>query len=350
MTKNPKIEFYKIHLNPTPSNEDVTFKDVFKKIYLNQNPSFDKNQINEVSDDDLKINFYKYFFNQIDTKFNNDKHKKKAFYAKSELLDGVPNTPINLSIGDSIIEGLVRGGYYDTGKNLGDIQKPEDDTEELDKNNILLDDFYFSLYTPLDKSLGILILHSYTRDQIADIFLLFIRKLFKVLEFTYNAKSQEFMPREIQDEFKERSIVQKFKFANRVLVNEMEEGVIMNEEFSISIEINSLGGKINLKNLPKWRKKLGEAILGIPSNPERELSTFNKQLGYLKSSNVRSNPTKFELNGENIKLNATIFLENYVRLKENGIPYWEDLKVFAKNTLNNRIKPEVYPEDYLNED
>ena len=34
MTKNPKIEFFKVNLYPTPSHSDVTFRDVFINIFL----------------------------------------------------------------------------------------------------------------------------------------------------------------------------------------------------------------------------------------------------------------------------------------------------------------------------
>lgn len=347
MSRNPKIEFFKVHLQPTPATDDVTFKSIFKKIYKSQNLAC---EIDEISDDDLQNNFFAYFFNKVDTRFNNDERKRKAFYAKPDLVAGQPVTPIRISIPNSTIDGIIKGGFYDTGKDLGDITRPKDETESLDVNNILLDNFYFSLYTPLNKDIGILAVHSYTRDQIADVFKPFVERLFKIPEYTYKAHAAKFMPLEMQEAFKQNSIVKKFQFTNRELVNQMEDGVLLNGEFTVNIQITSLGNQINLNNLPVWKQKIGESILGLANRPERSLDTFNNQYGYVHSPDGRTSDTRFTLDAENVEITATLFLENYIMLEENGTPDWDELRVFTANTINNIIKPEVYPEDYLNED
>ncbi len=349
MSKNPKVEFYKIILHPTPStSNDITFKDVYQKIYLNLKP--EEENIESISNNDLKRNFNQHFFNSIDNKFQRDSRKRKAFYSKSIKIDGSITNPIKFSLASSTISGLIKGGDYDTGKDLGDIGKPEDDTEPLDESNILLDNFYFSLYTPLNKNIAILAIHSYTKDQIADVFTPFISKLFRIPGFTYNAMLESFMPKEMQENFKKTSIVKQLNYSNRVIVNDIEDGVIMNEEFSIKIEINSLGEQINLKNLPLWKKKIGESILGLPNRPEKSLGSFNKQTGYLKSKGGVTTPASFQLDKNDIDIKPTIFLKNYIRVEENGIPDWPQLESFINKTLEEIVKPEVYPEDNLNED
>lgn len=347
MSKNPKIEFFKIHLEPTPSNEDVTFKSIFKKIYESAHPEDD---VETVNDDDLQSFFFSHFFKKIDTKFNDDKRKRKAFYAKPEVVDGTPVTPIKISIPNSTIDGIIKGGIYDTGKDLGDIARPQDDTETLDENNILLDSFYFSLYTPLSKDIGILAIQSYTRDLIADVFVPFVERLFKIPEFTYKAVATKFMPLEMQKAFKQNSIVKKFQFSNREIVNQMENGVLLDGEFTVNIQITSLGNQINLNNLPLWKQKIGESVLGLANKPQRSLDTFNNQYGYVHSPDGKTSDTRFTLDAGEVDITATLFLENYITIEENGTPDWDELRIFTTKTINDTIKPEVYPEDYLNED
>jgi len=346
MSKNPKIEFFKIHLEPTPNNHNITFKSVFQKIYVSDHPDC---IIADVNNEALQQNFFRYFFKKIDTVFNNDEKKRKAFYAKSDLIDGQIVTPINISVENSTIDGIIKGGIYDTGKDLGDMANPQDDTESLNENKILLDNFYFSLYTPLNKDIGILALHSYTRDQVADVFKPFIERLFKISQYSYKAVATLFMPIEMQEAFKQNSIIKKFQFSNRVIVNDMEDGVLLNGEFTVQIQITSLGNQINLNNLPYWKRKFGESVLGLPNKPERSLGTFNNQFGYVHSPGGKKNDTRFILNAENIEITATLFLENYITIEENGTPNWEELKIFTTQTINEIIKPEVYPEDYINE-
>lgn len=346
MPQNPKIEFYKIHLKST-KEDHLTFREIFEHIYKSGNEDVD---INDVTDEDLLNEFYQYFFNTIDEKFMNDERRKKAFYSKSEEVNGQPMNPISLNSAHHLIHGLIKGGPYDTGKDLGAINNPENETETLDKDKILLDTFYFLLHTPLDKDTGILVLQSYTKDYIADIFRPFIAKLFKLKGFSFKAIVSEFMPKKMQDSFKEHCVIKSLKFSNRMVVNDMQDGVLLDGEFTFDVIIKSRNNQVNLDNLPLWKRKLGNAILGIPNKPERKLDTFNKKKGYLQSTDKKSTPTPFILDSEELDIKATIYLQNYINLEENGIPKWEELKSFALTVLNDFIKPEVFPEDYLHED
>ena len=350
MSKNPKIEFFKIELNPTSSDEDVTFKSLFKKIYCNLNPESD--DVDRKTDDELKKSFYEYFFSKIDTTYNNDERRKKAFYSKPDIIDGESITPINLSIAQSKIDGIIKGGHYGTGKDIGNVANPEEETEVLSNEKILLDDFYFSLYTPLDKKMGVLILQSYTRDQIADIFRPFIIKMFKVSSYTYNAKIKSFMPEEMQNAFKENSIVKNFNFSRRLLINNLDEDAARSGEFSVSIKITSLDNNINLNNLPKWRRAIGQTALGLPNIPDDILlEDFNNRNAVIRPNGGRTNGGSFNLYSESPDIKATIFLEDYIRVEvDSGKPDWGQLRIFAQETLDEMVKPEIYPEDYLNED
>ncbi len=346
MSKNPKIEFYTIHLQSSKS-EDLTFRNVFSSIY-------NEKRIRKIETDDIEVNnlfteFFKYFFSKMEKGTVKNDKKRKAFKSDKKSATSTNNS-IVLKSESSFIHGRIKGGEYDTGKFLDDIDNPDSTSEKLAKNKLITDDFYFLLYTPLNKDIGILILQSYTKDNISDIFKPFVENLFKVKGLSLKATSKLFMPLTMQEELKNNCFVDKFVFQNRYVVSDIEEQTFQQGEFTIKIEIKAHDKVLNLKNLPWWKRKLAETIIKLPKNDERELNSFNKKTGYLVSNDLKSTPSKFSLDTESIKVNATILLSNFIDTEENGVPKWDQLEVFAMKTLTEDVKPEVYPEDYKSED
>ena len=197
--------------------------------------------------------------------------------------------------------------------------------------------------------MGILLLQSYTKDNVSDIFKPFVENLFKAKKITLKATSTLFMPENMQEEFKNSSIVESFVYKNHFVINDIHEATLQTGDFTITVEIKANNKSVTLNNLPAWRRKLGETILGISNTDNRSLQTFNTKRGYIKSNVGKNNPTKFSLDANNIEIRATIYLTNFITLEENGIPVWEELHDFCIDTLENDVKPEIYPEDYLNE-
>ncbi len=345
MAKNPKIEFYKIRL--TPINEDsLTFRDLNCHIYK----SFDNRELPEnINDGQLMADFFRHFFFKIDGGAIVNESKRKAFKAKYSRENLEENT-IHLMSERNIIYGVIKGGEFDTGKTLGVVDNPNAEERRLNRNQLITDDFYFLLYTPLDKNVGVLILQSYTRDNVTDIFKPFIENLFKLRGISNKATASIFMPEAIQNRFKRNSIVKKFVYSNRFLVNEMHEQTMQAGDFTINVEIKSHGDQINLNNLPWWKRVLGESLLRVTSQEQRQLETFNLQKGYIKANVGEGTPTKFSLNEEEIEIKPTIYLSNHINLEDNGVPLFDELHEFSLQTLVNEVMRDIYPEDFLNED
>jgi hypothetical protein len=346
MSKNPKIEFYKIHLHPSKS-DDITFRDIYSSIYNDKRKR--KIDSDVIVGKNLFSAFFKYFFLKMEKGTVKNDKKRKAFKTDKKS-DVSTNNSIVLKSENSFVHGRIKGGEYDTGKFLDDIENPDSASEKLAKNKLITDDFYFLLYTPLNKGIGILILQSYTKDNISDVFRPFIENLFKISGLSLKATTSVFMPLTMQEELKKNCFVEKFVFQNRYIVSDIEEQTLQQGEFTIKIEIKAHDKVMNLKNLPWWKRKLTETIIKIPKNEERELSTFNKQNGYLVGNNFISNPSRFSLDVDNITVKATILLENFIDTEENGVPKWNQLEDFALKALEEDVKPEVYPEDYTSED
>lgn len=345
MAKNPKIEFYKINLSPSEEDQDITFKDILLKKELLQRIEAGENPL--PIDDNLIMPFLlSTFISEIDGVAIRNESKRKAFYAKHSGEEEVNRSIIPL-FERNIIYGKIKGGNFDTGKYLDEIDNPGDETESLGLTKLLSDDFYFLLYTPLHKKRGILILQTYTQDSIADIFRPFIESLFKVRGIANKATSSLFMPQEMQDQFKEQSIIKKFEYKNEYVIPAITEEGLAESDFTISISISSHGNQINLANFPAWKRVLGKTLFNLPSTEQREIETFNTRRGYIKGGFDKANPTKFSLDNENIEIKATIYLDNFINLEDNGTPIWQELHDFAITTLLNDVIPEMYPEDNI---
>lgn len=344
MARNPKIEFFKINLNSVKADKEVTFREVFSEVYNTGR----KNAKENIEEDLLMKTFLQHIFNKISGKFEINNQKKKAFYVKKSKSS--INEDVKIDSKKFIVHGLVKGGLYDTGKEEGNLNDPLGDNKKLNKATILLDNFYFLLYTPMDKSTGVLILQNYTSDQIADIFLPFVKSLFKVSKFTYNATLSEFMPLEMQKDFKEISTIKKFVFSNQYLISDLDEDVKSTGNFTVKLVVSSSDKTVNLNNLSFWRKIMKKIKFEVPGNEARYVESFNNQVAYIKDETSKSNPTRFTLDDDLLKIKATIYLENYIGLEENRIPKWKELEKFAIETLKDTVIPEVYPEDFIDED
>jgi hypothetical protein len=292
------------------------------------------------------VDFFRHFFFKIDTGVVKNEAKRKAFKAKY-YGDNAENNNASLMSENNIIHGVIKGGEYDTGKYLGEINDPDADEQRLEATKLITDDFYFLLYTPLNNSIGILVLQTYTRDNINDIFKPFIEKLFKVTGITNKATASIFMPKIIQERFKNNSIVKKFVYSNRFVVNAMDQQTMQTGSFTVRVEITSHGDQVNMNNLPWWKRILGRSNINISEENNMQLEAFANQNGYLQPQVAQSTPTMFELDDNDFEITPTIFLKNNINLEENGIPLFDELHDFVLDTLYTTVIPEVYPEDNL---
>ncbi len=345
MAKNPKIEFYKIILSPSREERNITFKDVLLKKELLQRDVDLENTL-PIADNQIMPFLLESFIANIDGVAQINEPKRKAFYIKQSGEELI-NRSITPLFERNIIHGKIKGGSFDTGKYLDEINNPGDGTEALGLTKLLSDDFYFLLYTPLNKRRGILIVQTYTQDSIVDVFKPFIERLFKVNGISNKAVSSIFMPVVMQNQFKEQSVVKKFEYKNEYILPAIAEEGIAENEFTINVTISSHGNQINLANLPVWKRVLGRTLFNLPETEERQIDTFNARHAYIQGGFDNVNPTRFSLDTDNIEIKPTIYLNNFIHVEANGTPDWDELHNFALETLTDIVIPEVYPENYL---
>ena len=208
MAHNPKLEVYKIRLKPT-TDKVVTFRDFFKQKLSNIT----------IGDSDLFIDYFNNFISEIDNAdFFKDKKNQKAFtaYDTKTRNENPLNDTIRIHSQSQIIEGVVEGGRYGQSRSMANMDNKME-KEKVKTDNIILDKFYFLIYSPLNSNTGIFMLQSYSEDSIKDVFTTFLKPFFSTDGF-YNLCIEAYTPQQYIDEFKKGAALKGISFTKNLLI------------------------------------------------------------------------------------------------------------------------------------
>lgn len=329
MANNPKLEVYQVWLKPY-KDEDKTFRDFFIETNSSENSEEDENSV-------IFQDFFKDLIKKIDTDdFINYTKKKKAFAAyDTKLIEGSTPT-IKMGSTKNLIEGVIEGGRYGQSRNKASM-KNKSEKEGIKEADIILDKFYFCLYTPMDSDLGILFLQCYSTDTISDIFTDFIRYHFNKQGVYRKAKVEKFVPRRLIEEFTDHSNIKKFTYTSRFVFDQLFSQSIgeIEEEFTIKIEATPKDG-LPKESLGQWIDAIGKKMFG-----NRRLAEFNKGKVYLKNEQTKKE-TPFDISSD-FEIKPVIYLEGRIDIGEDGIPNFEQLSDYCMKLLDEEVIPEMYP-------
>lgn len=328
MANNPKLEVYQVWLKPH-KDEDKTFRDFFIETNSSGNTIEDENSV-------IFLDYFSDFIRKVDTDdFIANTKKKKAFTAYDTRPAGEFEPTIKIKSTRTIIEGTIEGGRYGQKRNKSSVGN-KSEKEDINEADIILDRFYFCLYTPLNSDLGILFIQSYSADTISDIFTDFIRSFFFMQGLYSKAKVEKFVPKKIADEFRNHSQIKKFAFSSRFVFDQMTNAPIgvEEEEFIIKVEAVSKNG-LPKESLGNWINSIGSKVFS-----SRQLSQFNRGKVYLRNSESKKE-SPFDIDSD-LDIKPIIYLEGRIDIKADGLPNFEQLSEFCIDLLDNEIIPEMY--------
>lgn len=328
MAHNPKLEVYQVWLKPQ-RDVDKTYRDFFVETNSSGNTNDDDNSV-------IFLDYFSDFIRKVDTDdFIANSKKKKAFTAYDTRPAGEYEPTIKIKSNRTIIEGTIEGGRYGQKRNKSSVGN-KSEKEDINEADIILDKFYFNLYTPFDSDLGILFVQSYTADTISDIFTDFISSFFSKQGLYRKAKVEKFVPKRIADEFRNHSQIKKFAFSSRFVFDQMtnEPIGVEEEEFIIRVEAVSKNG-LPKESLGNWINSIGSKVFS-----SRELAQFNKGKVYLKNTETNKE-SPFDI-ASDLDIKPVIYLEGRIDVEEDGHPNFEQLSDYCVNLLDNEIIPEMY--------
>jgi len=335
MAHNPKLEVYQIWLKPNNETEK-TFRDFFIETNSSENDESDENSV-------IFLDFFSDFINKIDTDdFIVNSRTKKAFTAYDARPAGEFETTIKIDSNKTIIYGTIEGGQYGQRRNKSDMSN-KSTKDRIGEGDIIMDKFYFCLYTPFDSDLGILFIQCYSTDTISGVFTEFIRDLFSQRGSYKKAQVEKFVPRRIADEFRDASTIKKFSFSSRFLIENIgnEPIGINNEEFIIKVEAISKNG-LPKRSLGRWIDTIGSKVFN-----SKPLSEFVNGKVYLRNNETkRDSPFAID---SNFDIKPVIYLEGRVTIEPDGLPNFTELNQYCLNLLDTEIIPEMYNTDEIQE-
>lgn len=335
MAHNPILNAYRLRLKPTKDGDKIKFSDLMARL-SNADEKDDGAQ--------LFMDFFGKFLDKLRAdEFVQNPKKQKAFTGYNLTQAEGRDANIMPDWEKHVIEGVVDGGRYGQARSIAKLEKKKEKSP-VDISQIITDQYYFYLYTPLDSDLAVLILQSYTEDSIADVFLPFVMSTMKVEKFTFLPESESVMPNSVVEKYKENSKIKSYKYTRRVPSNTLygEHVEDDHDEITIKIEITSKNGKpISSKEF--WRKIFGNTTYGLGSKNRTKLSSFDEEKAVLQGTENNRQAT-WDIK-KNFDLMPTQYLEGIIDIDNKGIPNFGQLKSYCEELLEE-MKPEIYGSKY----
>ena len=188
-----------------------------------------------------------------------------------------------------IIEGYLDGGRYDMIRKMASMSNTTQRRRTISSTDIVAARYYFYLYTPFDKSVGLLFLEKKNDDQIRDAVKAYFEELFK-----WNNKCQVqayYSKKEIED-FKKNSVVDTLYSIDYICpevgIDEPEELEV--QTYEVLVQIKQVGNAVafdNVEQLVETTKDLNVSFLGRTLN----FSKFRTRKGIMKNLEKKKQST-----------------------------------------------------------
>lgn len=325
MAHNPKLDVLRLKLKPTTSRA-VTFKSFFtdnyyigEKIPKSENTIFNK--------------YFQRFITKIDTEeFFTEKTLQKAITAYNTK---GRNRTIAPHSGNFVLQGVIEGGRYGQTRNQASLRDKKG-KRKLNVDDIILDTFYFFIYTPTNSDEGIAMIQSYTEDSIRDVFISFLKSFFSGNGY-YGIVVEPFVPKAYVEKFKEGAQLKGFSFTqNMIFAEDLTTAGKKGEAQMFRIRIEASLPEGTDKSIDKITSKL--KLLLKSKFQEKPLEEFKARV-YVQNKS-RKTGAYYDVEKDLDAIRPTIFLDDEINVNSDGMPDFAQLKDFCFNLLEN-VKKEI---------
>ena len=325
----PKLEVFKITLKPY-KNKGETFSDFFKLI-------INADTLNNLQNDKLFIEFFKYFIKEIDKESFYLKDKK-GFTAYNTNIDKNPSIRFNSK--EFYFNGFVEGGVYGIKRSSSNIAN-KNLKNDIPEDNIVSNRFYFLLHLPPESQYGILMILSYSVSTITSLFINFIEDTFKKEKYYYKPDISRYIPESFKETFKQESILKRIRFETVAPSKQLDNASyqIEDEELIIKVEVAS-HKNISSSNASKFYNAIKDIKIG-----SIKLQDFIRRK--VDVNDHRGQTSSFEVDRE-FDPSPKIYLEGKVELNIDGTPNDQSLINYSLSLLKE-VKQKIYPVNNVTE-
>lgn len=336
---SPRLIIIEIKIQPKDAADELTFKNVIAKMY---------NIEESKSDIDIFTEYAKRFYKELDKeefetlKSSNKKgisvktsralikHDERISLTEDETKDKLIYHPEK-----NILEGIIIGGMYGRKRNARQL-KHKSKIKDVDRDDVITDDYYSLLYIPMDNDTGYLLLQYYPDITIKKELTEFIRRTLKRKGLPYNIAFSYYYDEEFNKSFENDSVLDHITLSSKFLEgddvgNNDIEVKSENKGIKLKIEVSTINDPVSTLNISQFMHKIGD-FMGY----RKAFKDFNYKTATVKNANSQ---TTFEID-DNLKIKPIIYLFEEISVSEDGIPNFTELKHFCFSKLED-IKKET---------
>lgn len=333
-----KLNVYTIILNRKKNKDKCCFKDLLisKHSYSNEEKGITPlKDIDKKSDSDLLGILLDDIIKLLDQKeFYSDNRTNKGIGIEKTTTDK-KNYSIRLMSKKNIILGRLSGGKYGKFRKRSKV-KDQSSKDPINPDDIILDEFFFLLYTPLEGHRGILMIQSYSDETINNTFKDLLYKVFNGYDTYHKAKVESFFPKTIKDKFKNTSKVKSISLScisKNITIGSDNPETENTESYSVSIIITPPEKK-NQNFIPKIPDII-KSILGSGGYKTENLKAK------INLEDQRNKCASFELDKNINNIKPVIYLSNHIQFSDNITDNFKEIETYSLSLLDD-IKTEIY--------
>lgn len=335
MAHDAQLSIYKVKIKPINNSVEGTFRNLFKLL---------TNNIGEVQDGFLILEIFKRFISTIDTdQMYSDENSLKSMTAyQADIEQQHVNANLRIHTASYIIEGVVEGGKY------GKIRKKTSITNkanrvEVSPTDAITDSFFFLIHMPPESDKAVLMIQSYSDDNINSVMKKFWKDFFTLPNYFNSPTFYKFIPPGIIQDFKNGATISSLTYSTEIPSNTLLDNPInINiNHFKVTIKIEPVDEGFTYDEFNQIIGPIEDVAF-----KEQRLSGFLRKKGSLMAN--QGNKTSPFTIGNDFEIKPIILLSRYIDFTGHQPNDFNSIKEYCINLLND-IKPEIYPQHAIQE-
>ncbi len=329
MSLEQKLSVYTIKLKPDNKKVENTNRWLFRNIIGETTSS-------TINDSFIFTELFAKFIKALDTQemFSDESSHKCITINQKNVESEDVNTNVFLHQQKFVIEGRIEGGTYGR-KRTKTSTDNKAEKAEVDEKDAITDNIYFMLYCPLVSNKSILILHSFSDNNVNSIVKKFIKNFFSWNDQFKEPVISRYIPKSIIDDFESEATVASLTYTTEVPGESLLEEIYktIGQDYNVSITIKPIGKEFTVDEFNIVIKPIEKTLFGKTLN----LGAFGKKKGSLRDKKTNKT-TPFEI--EDYKIKPSILLSKYIEIKNDDSDF-DRIKEFSFQLLEE-IKKEIY--------
>jgi hypothetical protein len=330
----PKLEFYRLRLNPREEGDFKTFKD-FAITVLKAKKSV------------TNAETVKLCFNHFMRSLNKDFAKSSSLQKQITLVRGDKNKYFDkkpvCNSSKFLIHGVLNGGSFGKDRILGNTEDPKDNQSVGEKKTVL-QYYYFLAYIPPDHNEGFFMIHSNNASEsITNMFRRYISKVFSGKNYR-KAIPAAFCPTSFQQEFRDGANIASLMFDAPFIENIPSADGVKDFSSGYTIKIEAIPKKkdISVLDAGAIHKWFTNKLFGSDAK-KKTLKEFKAKLN--AKNEVDKSSKIFEWNTRDSEFVPVVYLSDRITGRNSdGTLNFDELASYCKKIFNDEILKEIRPD------